>query len=65
MGLDEIDEKLQANKKKKSISVTLDPQVNEDFTKLAKSMNVSKSKIIEQLIIVYMEQKKSLFRGED
>jgi len=65
MRLDEIDLNLKARTRKKSISVTLDPKINEDFTKLAKNMQVSKSKIIEQLIIVYMENKKSLFRGEN
>jgi predicted transcriptional regulator len=64
MGLDEIDKNLKKIKKK-SISVTIDPKIDEDFTKLAKSMQVSKSKIIEQLIIVYMDNKKSLFRGEN
>lgn len=64
MGLDEIDKNLKKIVKKKSISVTIDQKVDADFTKLAKGMQVSKSKIIEQLIIVYMENKKSLFRGE-
>jgi len=60
MGLDEIDELLK--KKKITTSLTIDPEIYKEFTKLAKSMKVSKSKIIEQLIVVYMENKKSLFK---
>jgi len=61
MGLDEIDELLK--KKKITTSLTIDPEIYKEFTTLAKSMKVSKSKIIEQLIVVYMENKKSLFKN--
>lgn len=60
MGLDEIDELLK--KKKITTSLTIDPTIYKEFTALAKSMKVSKSKIIEQLIVVYMNNKKSLFK---
>jgi len=58
MGLDEIDLKLNAQKKKISISITIDPLLNKEFTILAKELKFSKSKIIEELIIAYMDNKK-------
>ncbi|MDQ7083885.1 MAG: ribbon-helix-helix domain-containing protein [Sulfurovum sp.] len=58
MGIDEIDGILLNKKKKITTSLTIEPMIYEEFTKLAKKMKVSKSKIIEQLIVVYMDSKK-------
>lgn len=63
MGFDEIDKNVQ--KKKKAITITMNPDLDAKFTKLAKSMEASKSKIIEQLVIAYMESKKNLFKDEN
>jgi len=59
MGLEEIDRLVK--KKKVTISVTLDPDINDEFTKVAKKMGVAKSKIVEKLVEVYLDNKKNLF----
>lgn len=64
MGFDEIDKNVQ-KQKKKAITITMNPDLDKSFTKLARGMGASKSKIIEQLVIAYMDSKKNLFKDVD
>jgi len=59
MGLEEIDRLVK--KKKVTVSITLDPDINDEFTRVAKHLGVAKSKIVEKLIELYLESKKNLF----
>lgn len=59
MGIDEI-VKIEPKAKKKTMSITVDPRVINDFKKIAKTKGVSASMAIEALMRAYIEANQKL-----